>query len=233
MMDTIARTGSFAAAARELLTVCPAGPQPSATTSDTISGVSRQTSFALPGIPGITVDLSTQADSAVQMSQTYTFHSALAADKDVVLVFFADVDVPGLVTQHDELAIPIAVHNYLKVAQRVEVRLEDAPWFEHQGEAVQHLDLAPGEVGARHFRIRVTGVGPQTLRAHARGAHVGDAVERGVRITPDGAELHAPGAVVVRVLHALQESRSLHAIKGGAQARRVDQQRLAEFVDPR
>ncbi len=83
-----------AAATRELLTVCPAGPQPSATTADTITGVSRQTSFSLPGIPGITVDLQTQADSAVQMSQTYTFHSALAADKDVVLVYFSDVDVP-------------------------------------------------------------------------------------------------------------------------------------------
>jgi hypothetical protein len=83
-----------AAASRALLTVCPAGPQPSATTSDTITGVSRQTSFSLPGIPGITVDLDVHADSAVQMSQTYTFHSTLAADKDVVLVFFADVDVP-------------------------------------------------------------------------------------------------------------------------------------------
>src|SRR5262249_61092511 len=42
--------------------------------------------------------------------------------------FFVDLDLPPMVTQHDELSVPVAVYNYLKTPQRVTLGLEDARW---------------------------------------------------------------------------------------------------------
>lgn len=105
--------------------------------------------------------------------------------------FFADLDLPPALTQHDEIAVPVTVSNYLPGPQRVTLELEAAPWYAALSEAQQVLDLAPGQVAARQFRIRALGVGRQALRVRARGqgaAGAADTVERGVEVTPDGVE---------------------------------------------
>jgi A-macroglobulin TED domain/Alpha-2-macroglobulin family/MG2 domain/A-macroglobulin receptor binding domain/Macroglobulin domain MG3 len=102
--------------------------------------------------------------------------------------FFVDLDLPPAVTQHDELSVPVAVYNYLPTAQRVTLELDDAKWFERSGERTLSIDLKPSEVGVRHFRVRVLGVGRQKLLVRARGAAASDAIEKPVEIAPDGAE---------------------------------------------
>jgi uncharacterized protein YfaS (alpha-2-macroglobulin family) len=102
--------------------------------------------------------------------------------------FFVDLDLPPALTQHDEIAVPVAIYNYLPRAQRVTLTLDDAAWFTRTGENVQSIDLAPEQVGVRYFRIRVHGLGNQKLLVRAQGTSAADAVEKPVHITPDGSE---------------------------------------------
>src|SRR5262249_26843150 len=103
--------------------------------------------------------------------------------------FFVDLDLPPMVTQHDELSVPVAVYNYLKTPQRVTLGLEDARWFTRAGAAEQTIDLGPSQVGVRYFRIRVGGVGRHKLLVRAQGwAGARDAIEKPIEIFPAGVE---------------------------------------------
>src|SRR5581483_538064 len=113
---------------------------------------------------------------------------AASADVRVFQDFFVDLDLPPAITQHDELAVPVAVYNYLTTPQRVTLTLDDARWFTRTGEAEQSIDLAPSQVGVRYFRIRVAGVGRQKLLVRAHGSVASDAIEKSVEIRPDGSE---------------------------------------------
>ncbi|MFX9642460.1 alpha-2-macroglobulin family protein, partial [Acinetobacter baumannii] len=44
--------------------------------------------------------------------------------------FFVDIDLPVALTQNDEVAFPVAVFNYLKNDQTVQLELEKGDWFE-------------------------------------------------------------------------------------------------------
>jgi hypothetical protein len=102
--------------------------------------------------------------------------------------FFADLDLPPAVTQHDELAVPVAIYNYLPKAQRVTLTLDEARWFTPTSELTQTIDLAPQQVGVRYFKIKVNGIGRQKLLVRAKGTSASDAIEKPVEITPDGTE---------------------------------------------
>ncbi|HEY3358065.1 MAG TPA: alpha-2-macroglobulin family protein, partial [Polyangia bacterium] len=100
--------------------------------------------------------------------------------------FFVDVDLPDRLTQGDELAVPVAVYNYQKRPAHVALRLEEAPWFTRLSDAAQELDLAPGQVGVRYFRVRALAVGRHALTVHARGGALTDAVRKSTEVAPDG-----------------------------------------------
>ena len=102
--------------------------------------------------------------------------------------FFADLDLPPVVTQHDELSVPVAVYNYLPSSQRVTLTLEDKPWFTRLSDKTQTIDLQPSQVGVRYFRIRAEHVGRKTLMVKAEGAQAADALEKPIEIAPDGEE---------------------------------------------
>jgi uncharacterized protein YfaS (alpha-2-macroglobulin family) len=113
---------------------------------------------------------------------------ATSADVRVFQDFFVDLDLPPVVTQHDELAVPVAVYNYLTTPQRVTLTLDDGRWFARAGEAVQSIDLQPSQVGVRYFRIKIGGVGRQKLLVRAKGSAASDAIEKSIEIRPDGVE---------------------------------------------
>jgi hypothetical protein len=100
--------------------------------------------------------------------------------------FFVDIDLPGRLTVGDEVAVPVAVYNYQKQPSHVLLRLEAAPWFERLSADEQAIDLGPGQVGVRYFRIRAARIGSHGLTVHARGGALTDAVKRSTRVAPDG-----------------------------------------------
>jgi hypothetical protein len=111
---------------------------------------------------------------------------ALQAPLRVFQPFFVDLDLPVALTRGDEVAVPVVVSNYLNRLQPVTVTLRDAPWFERLDETSKTLTLAPNEVLAAHFRLKVKDIGRHELEVTARGEGAADAVRRPIEVVPDG-----------------------------------------------
>jgi uncharacterized protein YfaS (alpha-2-macroglobulin family) len=109
--------------------------------------------------------------------------------------FFVDIDLPVALTQGDEVAMPVAVYNYLDTPQRVELTLDEkdalhgAVWFERLDEPTQVLQIGAGDVDVVYFRIRVTATeGRFRPIVTAIGETMSDAttLRHDVQIVPNG-----------------------------------------------
>ncbi|MBI4672071.1 MAG: hypothetical protein HY741_10455 [Chloroflexi bacterium] len=105
--------------------------------------------------------------------------------------FFIDLDLPVALTQNDEIAIPVAVYNYLPRAQRVELEIATQNWFDLHDDTTKTINVAANDIDVVYFRITAREFGAQRLKVTARGETMGDALEREVRVYPDGKELEA------------------------------------------
>jgi hypothetical protein len=95
--------------------------------------------------------------SALASSQDGRLGTA-AAGLRVFQDFFVNIDLPVSLTQNDEVAMPVAVHNYLKQGQRVTLTLEEGDWFEILDEPSKELFIEANDVEAVYFRVRVTAI---------------------------------------------------------------------------
>ena len=100
--------------------------------------------------------------------------------------FFVDIDFPATLTRGDEVSFPIAVYNYLDVAQTVRVEMQAADGFTPLGDTGMDIALGPGQVTGVRFPVRVDKVGRQTMTVKGTGATRSDAVARTVLVVPDG-----------------------------------------------
>jgi uncharacterized protein YfaS (alpha-2-macroglobulin family) len=100
--------------------------------------------------------------------------------------FFVDLDLPVALTQHDEIAVPVAVYNYLPVPQTLRLEMDPAPWFELLAPPVQEITLGPTDIDVVYFRIRALDHGQQKLTVTAWGTEMSDAISRELRVEPDG-----------------------------------------------
>lgn len=100
--------------------------------------------------------------------------------------FFVDLDLPVALTQGDQVAVPVAVYNYLPTAQTVKLVLTQADWFSLTGPDTQELELAPNQVDVRYFTITAKGLGTGKLLVHGYGSRMSDAIERAVDLEPNG-----------------------------------------------
>ena len=103
--------------------------------------------------------------------------------------FFIDLDLPLSLTVGDEVAIPVGVFNYLPEEQTVKLELEQADWFELQGEAVQEMTIAANDISVVYFRVRAVRFGMQPFQVTAWGSKMSDAIRKEVRVYPDGKEI--------------------------------------------
>ncbi|HEX2678537.1 MAG TPA: alpha-2-macroglobulin family protein, partial [Polyangiales bacterium] len=149
--------------------------------------------------PAIITDADGKATISVDMADSITSWrvSALANAADgklgggqsgitVFQDFFVDVSFPAELTRGDEVDFPIVLYNYLKTQQTVKLTIEQAPWFTALGSVNPSVTLAAGEVKSINVPVRVEQVGTQALRVTAIGSKLSDAVERAVRVVPDG-----------------------------------------------
>jgi hypothetical protein len=100
--------------------------------------------------------------------------------------FFVEPDLPVALTQHDAVELRVAVYNYLDTPQRVRIDLAPASWYSTRARPVRELALAPREITRVSFPITAERAGVHTLTVRASGSEMGDAVERQVRVEPDG-----------------------------------------------
>jgi hypothetical protein len=102
--------------------------------------------------------------------------------------FFVDLDLPVSLTQNDQVSIPVAVYNYLKTSQRVQLELQLEPWFELLDDSTKERVLKENEVSVVYFKIRVQEIGTHRLTLKAYGQQQSDAISRKIEVVPDGQE---------------------------------------------
>jgi len=103
--------------------------------------------------------------------------------------FFIDLDLPLALTVGDEIAVPVGIFNYLPEAQTVRLEVEPMPWFELLDEASKEVEIEANEISVVYFRIRAQTFGKEPFKVTALGSQMSDAIQKEVRIYPDGKEI--------------------------------------------
>jgi uncharacterized protein YfaS (alpha-2-macroglobulin family) len=104
--------------------------------------------------------------------------------------FFVEHDPPHILTQGDQIALPVVVRNYLNKDQSVNVTMHPADWFELLNGTARSKTVKSGEASREVFSfkaVKSTNDGKQ--RVTATGSHAGDSVEKPVIVRPDGKEM--------------------------------------------
>jgi hypothetical protein len=103
--------------------------------------------------------------------------------------FFVEHDPPRVLTEGDEISLPVVLRNYLARAQGVDVELRPETWFTLGGPARLRAEVPAGEAARPAFDFRaVASVEDGRQRVTAAGADASDAVEKPVTVHPDGEE---------------------------------------------
>jgi uncharacterized protein YfaS (alpha-2-macroglobulin family) len=104
--------------------------------------------------------------------------------------FFVDLDLPVALTVGDEIAVPIGVYNYLPDRQTVRLELAPAEWYELLDEASnsasKSIEIAGNDVSVVYFRVRAKSFGLQPFKVTAYGSKLSDAIQKMVRVLPNG-----------------------------------------------
>jgi hypothetical protein len=104
--------------------------------------------------------------------------------------FFLQLDPPPVLTQGDEIALPVVARNYLDQAQPLDLEMAPSDWFSLLSPARQHAEIAAGGSVKQVFAFRATRtVVDGKQRVTAIGSDVSDAIERKVSVHPDGQEI--------------------------------------------
>ncbi|SVB84278.1 uncharacterized protein METZ01_LOCUS237132, partial [marine metagenome] len=100
--------------------------------------------------------------------------------------FFVDIDFPVALTQHDQVSVPVAVYNYLDKPQTVKLEVQEGSWFKLLDDQTKTLEIDAQEVTRVYFTLEAIKPGNHALTLKAFGSELADAVERRVRVEPDG-----------------------------------------------
>ncbi|HZO12139.1 MAG TPA: MG2 domain-containing protein [Polyangiaceae bacterium] len=100
--------------------------------------------------------------------------------------FFVDLDLPVALVQNDAVSVPVTIYNYLDKPQTVRLTLGAASWFELRGSSVKSVRVEPRSVSSSWFEIVAKKPGEHALALEAASSELSDAIERRVRIEPDG-----------------------------------------------
>ncbi|MEM7029994.1 MAG: MG2 domain-containing protein [Chloroflexota bacterium] len=100
--------------------------------------------------------------------------------------FFIEPDLPRFLNQHDSIAIPIRIFNYLDEPQEIVLNVEPADWFAFIKESETALTVEAGEVTVVYVPIRVTKPGIGDFQVTATSDQMSDAVLRQVEVKAEG-----------------------------------------------
>ena len=101
--------------------------------------------------------------------------------------FFVDLDAPQVLTVGDEITLPVNLRNYTAHAIALPVTVKPADWLALLTAPTVQASVAPNGTTAVRFGLRATkAVEAGPLNITAANAHEGDAVEKTVRVHPDG-----------------------------------------------
>jgi hypothetical protein len=103
--------------------------------------------------------------------------------------FFVEHDPPRILTEGDEISLPVVVRNYLDHPQTVNLEIKPESWFALLGPATKSLNVAAGDATRGTFDFRANAqVKDGKQRITATGTDANDAIEKPVTVHPDGEE---------------------------------------------
>jgi uncharacterized protein YfaS (alpha-2-macroglobulin family) len=142
-------------------------------------------------------------------------------EKDVLAFqpFFIEHDPPRVLTQGDEVSLPVVLRNYLDKPQTVDVEIKPEQWFEVTGSARKRILAAPAEAARAVFDFRATAVVKEgQQRVTASSDSTSDAVEKRVEVYPDGEEITETASRVFGDAATIDVNIPSNAIKDTARA---------------
>jgi hypothetical protein len=104
--------------------------------------------------------------------------------------FFVEHDPPRMLTEGDQIQLPVVLRNYLEEAQTVDIEIKPEGWFTLLGPAQQREAVASGDASKTIFSFRASSSvkdGKQRITASSSAAS--DAIEKPVSVHPDGKEV--------------------------------------------
>ncbi|MGH9753885.1 MAG: MG2 domain-containing protein [Blastocatellia bacterium] len=133
--------------------------------------------------------------------------------------FFAEHDPPKVLTEGDEISLPVVLRNYLDKAQTVNAEIKPESWFELLGAARKHAEVKAGDAGQVVFDFRaIVSVKDGKQRVTAFGSDASDAIEKPVSVHPDGEEVAQTASGVFTESGSLDINVPMDAIKGSVRA---------------
>ncbi|HVE59777.1 MAG TPA: MG2 domain-containing protein [Pyrinomonadaceae bacterium] len=104
--------------------------------------------------------------------------------------FFAELDPPRILTEGDEIALPVPVRNYTDKRQKVTVSMTANDWSRNLSGAAQNIEVPASASANAVFNFQAVAPvtdGKQKVTALAKGE--GDAIEKTVTVRPNGKEI--------------------------------------------
>ncbi|HEY8184729.1 MAG TPA: MG2 domain-containing protein [Pyrinomonadaceae bacterium] len=103
--------------------------------------------------------------------------------------FFVEHDPPRVLTEGDQISLPIVLRNYLERSQTVDLEIKPENWFTLKGPARQRANVPAGDAVRQTFDLQaVASVKDGKQRVTASGPEASDSIEKPVTVHPDGEE---------------------------------------------
>jgi hypothetical protein len=136
-------------------------------------------------------NITTWRMSMIASTQRGTLGTATSSLK-VFQDFFVDLDLPVVLTQGDQVSLPVAVYNYTDVKGEVRLKLKDEDWFVLVDDSDEKsVDVDSQHVGGSQFTLEAKRIGKfkLTLTAQMGGnTKRADVVVREIEVVPNGRE---------------------------------------------
>ncbi|HKQ73450.1 MAG TPA: MG2 domain-containing protein [Blastocatellia bacterium] len=133
--------------------------------------------------------------------------------------FFAEHDPPKVLTEGDEISLPVVLRNYLDKTQTVNAEIKPESWFELLSAGRKRAEVKAGDAGPVIFDFRaIASIKDGKQRVTAFGSDASDAVEKPVNVHPDGEEVAQTVSEVFSDHGSLDINAPMDAIKGSVHA---------------
>ncbi|HYP00335.1 MAG TPA: MG2 domain-containing protein [Pyrinomonadaceae bacterium] len=112
--------------------------------------------------------------------------------------FFVEHDPPRVLTEGDEINLPVVLRNYLERAQTVALDIKPEDWFTLLSPARKQAQVAAGDSSRETFDFRaIASVREGVQRITAIGADASDQIEKPIHVHPDGEEVAATATQIL------------------------------------
>ncbi|HEY7786597.1 MAG TPA: MG2 domain-containing protein [Pyrinomonadaceae bacterium] len=133
--------------------------------------------------------------------------------------FFVEHEPPRILTEGDEISLPVVVRNYLERPQPVRLSIKPESWFKLLGPTERNATIPAGEAKNEIFGFRAaSSIKDGKQRITAIAAEESDAIEKPVTVHPDGQQVFVTAGTTVDQAATLDLHISENAIRNSAEA---------------